>query len=255
MFPLRLVRLSRSCVHPWCWCALVHHGSHRLSLFFLVCPAQLVNMPHMAFCTCATAQPRIQEFDFGLIYHECLAPARSPMAALCSACRSSNAGQKVFIATTWLRSQLWVRHSSGRRGRSSLSDLHQCFVRELDRRSSDQFACADTSSLMDCGPIVMSSEALRRLDAAQRIFIAVTGLCLQFGKVWLRSLWSLPSQVVSPHAIILSTCPVVTQTFTVICPASQDSLSRPTRAAWQQPVTVEQTNETLRPPICCDNQR
>ena len=68
------------------------------------------------------------------------------------------------------------RHSSGRHGRPLSSDLHQCFVRELDHQPSDQCACVNTSSLMDCGPIVVSRSACRRSDVRQGVSTATTRL-------------------------------------------------------------------------------
>ena len=94
---------------------------------------------HMASPARAAALPRIQEFGVGLIYHVRLTPARSRMAGLCLACRSSDAVQKVFKATVWLRSQGRVRHSSGKQGRPSPSDLHQCIEREVDLRPGMKF--------------------------------------------------------------------------------------------------------------------
>ena len=151
---------------------------------------------HTAFPARATALLRIQASDVGLIYHVRLTPARSLMAGLSSACRCSDAVQKVFIATAWLRSQLRVRHSSGQQGRPSPSDLHQYFVRDLDHRPFGQYACANTLSPTDRGPIVVSCEARRRHNAAKRTFIEAAWLCL---KLQSSSLNSYPLRRVAAH--------------------------------------------------------
>ena len=78
---------------------------------------------HMALPARATALPRTQEFDAGLIYHVRLTPAQTQY-------------RRFFIVTAWLRSQVRVRHSSGQQGRPSPSDLHQFFEREVDLRLS-----------------------------------------------------------------------------------------------------------------------
>ena len=52
--------------------------------------------------------------------------------------------------------------------------------RQTCNRPSDQYACANMSSSMDCGPIFVC-EACRRFNAAQRIFSAAAWLCLQSG--------------------------------------------------------------------------
>ena len=109
-------------------------------------------------------------------HHSISTPARIPMAVLCSACRSSDAVQKVFIATARLRSQLWVRHSSGQQGRSSPSDLHQCLVRDLDHRPSDQYACTNTSSPTDRGPTVVLCEGLSPPQCSAEDFHCSLGL-------------------------------------------------------------------------------
>ena len=144
--------------------------------FFLVCPAQLVNMSahtwRSPMCNSSAAHSRIScPFDLSRVSR---AGTQSDGCVVLGLSQHKHRTE-AFIATTWLRSQLRVRHSSGQQGRSSPSDVHECY------RPSDQFACANTSSLMDCGPTVVSSEACRSLNAAQKIFIAVAGLCLQLG--------------------------------------------------------------------------
>ena len=215
---------------------LLRAGPSRVSLavFFPVCPAQLVNMPapHMAFSAGATALPRIQEFDVGLIYHVRLTPACSPMAVLFSACRSSDAVQMVFSATARLRPQLRVRRSSGQQGRPSPSDLYQRFVRDLAHRPSDQYACANTSSPTDRGPIVVSCDVCRRHTAVQRMFIEEVGLCWQ-------QFQQLPS----------SKNGGARKTSRTLSPAtSRRDHSRRLRALWSLPSYVSSSTKTR--PLC-----
>ena len=123
---------------------------------------------HVAFSVRGTALPRMQEFDVGLIHFVHLTPAGSPMAVVCPVCRSSETVQQVFIATTWLRSQSRVQRSSSK-----------CFVRDLDHRPYDRYACANTSSPTDRAQIVVSNFDCRRLQAVQRILTAAVWPCWQ----------------------------------------------------------------------------
>ena len=130
---------ARNMTHPharitrhWMFMLLMCAGMACISLvvvaFFLCVCAYTSSL------TPAAVPPRIQELDVGLIQHVCLAPACRPVVVSRSACRRSDALQRIFTATAWLCLQWRLRRSSGQQDKPSRSNVHQRIERGFGQR-------------------------------------------------------------------------------------------------------------------------